>query len=59
MKVLKQNSTLEKFITNAEAYLEPVKDLRWNFLAQLFSPKSSIIDFRLGSKDASVMGEDI
>ena len=59
MKVLKQNNTLEKFITNAEAYLEPVKYLRWNFLALLFLPKSSIIDFRLGSKYASVMREDI
>ena len=44
-----------KFITNAEAYLEPVNYLQWNFLASLFLPKSSIIDFRLGSKYATVM----
>ena len=60
MKVLKQKNTLEKFITNVETDLNNlVTKLRWNFLAQLFSPKTSITDFRLGSKYASVMEEDI
>ena len=28
-----ETGTQEKFISNAEAYLEPVKYLRWNLLA--------------------------
>ena len=30
---MKHKNTSEKFITNSEAYLEPVKYRRWNFLA--------------------------
>ena len=52
MKVLKQKNTLEKFITNAETYLEPRQISKIEL-----SPKSSIIDFRLGSKYASEMGD--
>ena len=33
MKKLKQKNTSDKFVTNADAYVEPVKNLRWNLLA--------------------------
>ena len=59
MKVLKQTNTSEKFITNAEAYLEPrQKSTMELFVLTVFAEKS-IIDFRLGCKYASETDEDI
>ena len=58
MKVPKQN-TLQKFIATAEAYLEPREISTMELVGlTIFSPKSVIIDFLLGSKYASVMEED-
>ena len=59
MKVLKQKNTLEKFVTT-EAYLEPqqISTMELSGLT-VFAKKSSITDFRLGSKYASVIEEDI
>ena len=54
MKVLKQN-TLKKFISNAEPRQISTVEL---FGLTVFA-KKSIIDFRLGSKYASAMDEDI
>ena len=61
IKVLKQKYNLEKFIPNAEAYLDPCKISTMELFGttELFSPICSIIEFRLGSKYASVMEEDI
>ena len=59
MKVLKQTNTSEKFITNAEANLEPrQKSTMELFVLTVFAEKS-IIDFRLGCKYASETEEDI
>ena len=57
MKVLKQKNTSEKFITNAEAYLTRQISKMEPFGLTVFT-KKSIIDFRLGSKYASVMEEE-
>ena len=52
-------NTSEKFITNAEAYLEPrQKSTMELFVLTVFAEKS-IIDFRLGCKYASETEEDI
>ena len=59
IKVLKQKNTLEKLMTNAETYLKPRQISKIELLASPFLPKSSIIDFQLGSKYASEMEEDI
>ena len=59
MKVLKQKNTLEKFITNADTYLEPREISTMELFGLIVSTKKFIIDFRLGSKYASVMEEDI
>ena len=59
MKVLKQNNTLEKFVTNAETHLEPHEISTMELFGLTISSKSTIIDFQLDSKYASVMGEDI
>ena len=59
MKVLKQNNTLEKFVTNAETHLEPREISTMELFGLTISPKSTIIDFQLDSKYASVIGEDI
>ena len=60
MKVLQQTNTSEKYITNAEMYLEEPsqKSTMELFVLTVFA-KKSIIDFRLGSKYASAMKEDI
>ena len=50
---------LEKFITNAETYLEPRQISTMELFGLIVSTKKFIIDFRLGSKYASVMEEDI
>ena len=59
MKVLKQNNTLEKFVTNAETHLEPREISTMELFGLTISPKSTIIDFQLDSKYACVIGEDI
>ena len=46
-------------MTNAETYLKPRQISKIELLASPFLPKSSIIDFQLGSKYASEMEEDI
>ena len=55
MKVLKQKNTSEKYITNAEMYLEPCQKSTMELFVLTVFAKKSIIDFRLGSKYASVM----
>ena len=57
--MLKQINTLEKFITNAEAYLEPCQIFTMELFVLTVLAKKSVIDFWLGSKYASVMEEDI
>ena len=57
MKVLKQKNTSEKYITNAEMYLEPCQKSTMELFVLTVFAKKSIIDFRLGSKYASVMKE--
>ena len=59
MKVLKQKNTSEKFITNAEAYLEPRQKSTMELFVLTVFAKKSIIDFRLSFKYASVMKEDV
>ena len=59
MKVLKQKNTSEKYITNAEMYLEPCQKSTMELFVLTVFAKKSIIDFRLGSKYASAMKEDI
>ena len=55
MKVLKQKNTLEKFITNAEAYIKCHQISTMELFGLAVFAKSSIIDFRLGSKYTSVI----
>ena len=57
--MLKQINTLEKFITNAEAYLEPRQIFTMELFVSTVLARKSVIDFGLGSKYASVMEEDI
>ena len=52
-------NTLEKFVTNAETHLEPHEISTMELFGLTISSKSTIIDFQLDSKYASVMGEDI
>ena len=59
MKVLKQTNTSEKFITNAEAYLEPRQKSTMELFVLTVFAERSIIDFRLGCKYASETEEDI
>ena len=59
MKMLKQKNTLEKYITNAEMYLEPCQKSTMEIFVLTVFAKKSIVDFRLGSKYASAMKEDI
>ena len=47
----------EKFITNAETYLEPCQISEMELFGLTIFAKTSIIDFRLGSEYVSVMGE--
>ena len=58
--MLEQKNTVGKFITNAEAHLEEPRQISAMelFVLNVFARKS-IIDFRLGSKYASVIEEDI
>ena len=55
MKVFQQTNTSEKYITNAEMYLEPSQKSTMELFVLTVFAKKSIIDFRLGSKYASVM----
>ena len=50
--------TLEKFITNAEAYLRPRQISTMELFVLTVFAKKSIISFRLGSNYDSVMEED-
>ena len=59
MKVLKQTNTSEKFITNAEAYLEPRQKSTMELFVLTVFVEKYIIDFRLGCKYASETEEDI
>ena len=59
LKVLKQKNTLEKSITNLEAYLEPRQISAMELFVVTVFARKSIIDFGLGSKQASVIEEDI
>ena len=59
MKVLQQTNTSEKYITNAEMYLEPSQKSTMELFVLTVFAKKSITDFRLGSKYASAMKEDI
>ena len=56
--MLEQKNTVGKFITNAEAHLEEPRQISAMelFVLNVFARKS-IIDFRLGSKYASVIEE--
>ena len=50
MKVLKQKNTSEKYITNAEMYLEPCQKSTMELFVLTVFAKKSIIDFQVGSK---------
>ena len=50
MKVLKQKNTSEKYITNAEAHLEPHQKSTMELFVLTVFAKKSIIDFQVGSK---------